>query len=82
MQTHTNTHTDNPHKINFKKPGVPGLKIVALYQTTITVNDDVYIIYFYTGNLLKYDPDFNGPIQGKQRYVGMKNMTQMMPGGQ
>ena len=61
---------------------MPGLKIVALYQTTITVNDDVFIIYFYTGDSLKHDPDFNGPIQGKQRYVGMKNMIQMMPGGQ
>ena len=34
--THTNTHTDDPHRINFKKPGrapacgqrTPGLKII------------------------------------------------------
>ena len=28
--------------------------------------------YVLIGEPLKYDPDFKGPIHGKQRYVGIK----------
>ena len=27
IRTHMNTNTNDPHRINFKKPGTPGLKM-------------------------------------------------------
>ena len=63
--TYTRMHTDNPHKINFKKPGAPtcgrhapGLKIykivgkILLVKYTLNINPDHNLINIFI--CLKY----------------------------
>ena len=47
--THTHTHADDPHRINFKKPGagdVGGLKISAVQVYNICTRIDLKAVIF------------------------------------